>query len=61
MTSPALEHIRFAPLDPQIQPGDRCIATLEGVPGGATIGWSVGGAEAVAESGLGGPHRRACA
>ena len=51
----ALEHIRLAPLDTQIQPGQRCTATLLDVPGGATIEWSVGGAGAVAESGLGGP------
>jgi hypothetical protein len=54
MTPSALEHIRFAPLQTQVQPGERCTATLLGVPDGATIAWAVGGAEAVAEGGLGG-------
>ena len=50
-----LDQIRFGPLGTQVQPGERCIATLLDVPGGATIAWSVGGAEAVAEGPLDGP------
>jgi hypothetical protein len=49
---PAIENVRFAPIDPQIQPGERCTATLVDVPGGATVAWTVGGVEAVAEGGL---------
>jgi hypothetical protein len=52
---PALEQIRFAPHDTQVQPGERCRVTLLGVPSGATISWAVGGVEAVAEGGLSNP------
>jgi len=58
--TPALEHIRFAPLATQIQPGERCPVTLLDVPSGATIAWSVGGVEAVAEGGLDGPRIVLC-
>jgi hypothetical protein len=52
---PALEHIRFAPIDADIHAGERCTATLLDVPDDATIAWTVGGAEAVAEGGLSNP------
>jgi hypothetical protein len=52
---PALAQIRFAPLDTQVGPGERCTAVLLGVPSGATVAWSVEGAGFVAEDGLSGP------
>src|SRR5689334_6606880 len=52
---PILEHVRFAPIATEVQPGERCTATLLDVPAEATIAWTVGGAEAVAEGGLGEP------